>query len=179
MLEGANSSKKIKRGFSITGISSTQRIIEKYIWGHGTKVAHPSTTFQGQQGKHHEDRRGLHHPPHILMSEPTAFRTVYYQPGLANYEDWQGRLIEGSWRSEDDGNGALVDPPAIGHRSTRLDLQVQCLLQLQKVFSMMSDKIKYNSPAFLHFISCGAAYDLGDSLCRYFVTEGKFLGKRP
>lgn len=56
----------------------------------------------------------------FLMSEPAAFRTVYCQPGSADYEDWQGRLVEGSWRSEDNGNGALVDPPAIGQCSTRL-----------------------------------------------------------
>ncbi|KAH9360487.1 hypothetical protein HPB48_009650 [Haemaphysalis longicornis] len=84
----------------------------------------------------------------FLMSEPTAFRTVYCQPGLADYEDWQERLAEGSWCSEDDGNGALVDPPAIGQRSTRWDLQVQCLVQLQKVCFVMSERKKNNRPAF-------------------------------
>ncbi|KAH9359832.1 hypothetical protein HPB48_002431 [Haemaphysalis longicornis] len=47
----------------------------------------------------------------FLMSEPTAFRTVYCQPGLTDYEDWQGRLSDGSWRTEDRGNVALVPLP--------------------------------------------------------------------
>lgn len=66
----------------------------------------------------------------FVMSEPVALRTVYCQPGLADYEDWNGHLIEGSWRSEDNGNGALLDPPATGHHSTRCAPQVQCLVQL-------------------------------------------------
>ncbi|KAH9376340.1 hypothetical protein HPB48_018509 [Haemaphysalis longicornis] len=81
-------------------------------------------------------------PHKFLMSEPAAFRTVYCQRGLADYEDWQGRLTEGSWRRKDDGNGALVDTLAIGHRSTWWYLQVQCLAYLQKGCFVLSKRIK-------------------------------------
>nr|XP_054922851.1 uncharacterized protein LOC126523490 isoform X1 [Dermacentor andersoni] len=58
-------------------------------------------------------------PLKTYLMRPYA-RKIYCPPGTTDYEDWQRRQTDGTWRQEADENGGLTPVPATGYHPTRL-----------------------------------------------------------
>ncbi|KAK8766024.1 hypothetical protein V5799_007196 [Amblyomma americanum] len=61
----------------------------------------------------------------FLIKESSSSRSTYCPPGTADHIDWEGRIVDGSWRAEDDGSSALCALPNKGGNSTRLAYDVR------------------------------------------------------